>query len=221
MKKTEKNLILLIIVFVSALLTSIIISSNGMIITKIYLADIQLMAPGAVLAYAITFLITDIISQNYGKKEANNAIIYGLIAQIICTGLIFLTPIIFGKWFIGSEVYSVLNSLGWFTLGSLVAYCFSQTWDVFIFHKIKNFIKNKLGEKKYYSQRWIWNNASTMTIQIIDTIIFIGIGFGIGKGMGGYELIGLMIGQYLIKFIIAIADTPFFYFFTRKSKEDK
>ena len=89
MDKMNRNLIILITIFVTALLTANIISSNGMIITNINLGDIKLLAPGAVLAYAITFLITDIIGQNYGKKEANLAIICGLIGQIVCTGLIF------------------------------------------------------------------------------------------------------------------------------------
>lgn len=221
MKKTNNNLMILVVLFVTALLTSNIISSNGMILTNLYLGSIQLLAPAAVLAYAITFLATDIIGQIWGKKEANRAVLYGLLAQIICTGLIFLTPIIFKKWFIGSDVYSAINGLGWFTLGSLIAYIFSQSWDVFIFHKIKDWAKKKFGEKTYNRQRWLWNNASTMTSQIIDTIIFIGIGFGIGLGLRGTALIGLMIGQYCIKFTLALLDTPLFYLFTRERKEKK
>lgn len=219
MKKTERNLILLIVTFVTSLLTANIISSNGMIFTNIYLGSIQLLAPAAVLAYAITFLSTDIISQIWGKKQANFAVLCGLIAQCICTALIYLTPIIFKAWFVGSDTYTALNSLGWFTLGSLVAYCASQTWDVFIFHKIKDWAEKKWGTESYNKWRWLWNNGSTMTSQIIDTVIFIGIGFGIGLGMRGNDLIGLMIGQYCIKFILALLDTPFFYFFTRKRKE--
>lgn len=218
MKKTNNNLMILVVLFITALLTSNIISSNGMIITNIKIGDIQLLAPAAVLAYAITFLATDVIGQVWGKKEANFAVILGLISQIMCTGLIFLTPIIFKKWFIGSEVYTALNSLGWFTLGSLIAYLCSQTWDVYIFHKIKEWAKNKLGEEKYNKQRWLWNNGSTMTSQIIDTVIFIGIGFGIGLEMSGAELIGLMIGQYCVKFCLALLDTPIFYLLTKERK---
>lgn len=216
MKKTNGNLIVLIVVFVTALLTANIISSNGMIYTGIFLGEIQLLAPAAVLAYAITFLSTDIIGQIWGKKEANFAVIMGLIAQVICSGLIWLTPILFNRWFEGSETYTALNSLGWFTCGSLVAYVCSQTWDVFIFHKIKDWAKVKFGEEKYNKQRWLWNNGSTMTSQIIDTVIFIGIGFGIGLGMRGADLFGIMIGQYCIKFCLALLDTPFFYVFTKK-----
>ncbi len=112
-----------------------------------------------------------------------------------------------------------MNSLGWFTAGSLLAYICSQSWDVFIFHKIKDWAKNKFGEDRYNKQRWLWNNGSTMTSQIIDTVIFVSIGFGIGLGIGGNDLIGLMIGQYCIKFVIALLDTPFFYLLTRKRSE--
>lgn len=215
MKKTGKNLIGLIVVFVTSLLTANIISSNGMILTGIYLGSIQLLAPAAVLAYALTFLATDIIGQIWGKKEANFAVLMGFGAQVICSALIYLTPVIFKRWFVGSDTYTALNSLGWFTLGSLVAYGCSQTWDVFVFHKIKDWAKNKFGEEKYNKQRWLWNNGSTMTSQIIDTVIFIGIGFGIGLGMSGTELVGVMIGQYCIKFCLALLDTPFFYLLTR------
>lgn len=218
MKKTEKNLTLLVVLFVTALLTANIISSNGMILTEFYLGNIQLLAPAAVLAYAITFLCTDIISQIWGKKQANFAVICGLIAQCICTALIFLTPIIFKAWFVGSDTYTALNSLGWFTAGSLVAYCASQTWDIYIFHKIKNWAEKKWGTETYNKHRWLWNNGSTMTSQIIDTVIFISIGFGLGLHMSGNELIGLMIGQYCIKFILALLDTPFFYLFTKQRR---
>lgn len=220
MRKNQKNLIILTSLFVTSLLTSNIISSNGMILTNFYLGQIQLLAPAAVLAYALTFLATDVIGQIWGKKEANFAVATGFVAQILCTALIFLTPVIFKPWFVGSDTYTALNSLGWFTAGSLIAYMFSQTWDVFVFHKIKAWAKRIFGEEKYNKQRWIWNNASTMTSQIIDTAIFIGIGFGLGLGMRGTELIGIMMGQYCVKFCLALLDTPVFYLLTRNKKEE-
>lgn len=190
-----------------------------MINTHITIKNITLSTSAGLLAYAITFLMTDIIGQIWGKKEANQAVIYGFIAQIVCTGLIYLTPLIFKPWFIGSDTYNSLNSLGWFTLGSLIAYICSQTWDIFIFHKIKNWASKKFDEKNYNKYRWLWNNGSTLTSQIIDTIIFVGIGFGIGLNISGNNLIGIMIGQYCIKFIIALLDTPLFYLFTKNYKE--
>ena len=73
-------------------------------------------------------------------------------------------------------------------------------------------------------KRQIWNNASTLTSQIIDTAIYISIAFGIGLGWfmqeGGMMLVlGMVIGQYLLKAGLALCDTPFFYLLTRKYQE--
>ena len=54
-------------------------------------------------------------------------------------------------------------------------------------------------------------------------MLFIGISFGIGFGwffdmaMWG-QLGAMMIGQYVLKFILAALDTPIFYLLTRKHK---
>ena len=105
-----------------------------------------------------------------------------------------------------------------FVFGSLVAYLCSQSWDVWISHKIRS---RFCGNPK---RRWIWNNASTLTSQIIDTAIYISIAFGIGLGWfiqeGGMMLVlGMVIGQYLLKAGLALCDTPFFYLLTRKYQE--
>ena len=66
-----------------------------------------------------------------------------------------------------------------FVTGSMIAYYISQTWDVYIFHKIRNRWMKKQGNNK---NRWIWNNMSTATSQMLDTVLFIGVSFGIGFG---------------------------------------
>lgn len=71
-------------------------------------------------------------------------------------------------------------------------------------------------------RRWLWNNGSTITSQIWDTVIYAVISFGFGLGWvhtheGRMQLIGIIIGQYLLKACLALLDTPFFYFFTRNA----
>ena len=106
-----------------------------------------------------------------------------------------------------AEFSSVLMSTFRVVCASMIAYLFSQTWDVFIFHKIR---------EKNTKYKWIRNNASTMTSQIIDTAIFITIAF-----WGTVPSIVVMIfSQYLIKVIYAALDTPFFYLLTRNRKEE-
>ena len=94
-------------------------------------------------------------------------------------------------------------------IASLVGYLASQSWDVWVFHKIRNWYIKKNGSTK--GGKWIWNNVGTMTAQIIDTAIFITIAFyGVVP-----NIFNMIISQYVIKFIFAVMDTPFFYYFTR------
>lgn len=174
---------------------------------------------GAALTYAFTFLATDIISEIYGKHEANLCVKRGLImhlfALILIVGIQLLPT---DNPEIQQAYETLLGQNVWFVTASLIAYWCSQKWDVFIFHKIREkFIHLKNGYKK----RWIWNNVSTISSQIIDTAIYIIIGFGIGCNWLSHvnwfnELCGLFIGQYCIKSILALLDTPIFYFLTNK-----
>lgn len=96
----------------------------------------------------------------------------------------------------------------------------SQTWDVEIFHAIRSgYIIRHGGSTR--GGRWLWNNGSTLTSQIWDTVIYAVISFGIGLGWlaspeGRTQLLGIIIGQYLLKACLALLDTPLFYFFTRR-----
>ena len=115
--------------------------------------------------------------------------------------------------------YIVLSST-LFVIGSLCAYYASQSCDVFLFHKIRDRFVKKHGTIKH--GKWLWNNGSTLTSQIIDTSVYAIISFGIGLGFlwsneGLMNLVGLMIGQYILKACLALLDTPFFYFLTRNS----
>jgi uncharacterized integral membrane protein (TIGR00697 family) len=106
-----------------------------------------------------------------------------------------------------------------FVIASLSAYLVAQTWDVWVFHRIRDHFISKPDGARH---RWIWNNGSTMTSQVFDTLIFIGIAFGLGFGMlfdpvSRVQLLAMMVGQYLCKFILAAIDTPFFYLLTRRS----
>lgn len=217
MKKTNYNLILLSMIFITSLLIANVVTGK-VIDTGIELFGLSITIPGAVLCYAMTFLMTDVIGEIWGKEQANRVVIYGMICQIIATLLIVLTQYLPATDLEVQAAYEkLLGQNIVFVIGSLVAYLCSQTWDVWIFHKIRNKFD---GNPKH---RWIWNNASTMTSQIIDTVIFIGISFGLGFGWFfdpamHSTLFGMMIGQYLVKFVLAAIDTPFFYLLTKKRK---
>lgn len=217
MRKTEKNLLLLYMIFGVSLVIANVVTGK-LIDVPITLFGNHIQLPGAAVCYAITFLMTDVIGEIWGKKEANFCVRWGFICQILATLMILFTQYLPAVDLEMQKSYEALLGQNWvFVIGSLAGYLVSQSWDVWIFHKIRDkfLAKNPEDRKK----RWIWNNLSTMTSQIWDTIIFIGIAFGLGFGWFfdpnmHMVLVSMCIGQYLLKFILAAIDTPIFYLMT-------
>lgn len=202
MRKTNFNLILLNEIFILGLLISNMFGGK-----LIHILDF--LVPGAIVTYPITFLITDIIGEMWGKKEANECVKIGVIIQLGFLILGYISLIIppdRSSILLQDSLKMVINQGFRMTVASIGAFLFSQFIDILIFHKLK--------EKYNGKYKWLRNNISTMTSQFVDTIIFISIAF-----YGVVPNLFLMIaGQYIIKLILAACDTPFFYFFTREKK---
>lgn len=218
MKKTNTNLMLCAMVFAVALVISNVITAKT-IQTGIPLFGSTILVPSAVICYCVTFLMTDVIGEIWGRKEARTVVLGGFACQVLATCLIIIGEITPAADPAMQAAYDMLlgqNAI--FVIASMTAYLLSQSWDVFIFHRIRNHVLSNGGSSR---SRWIWNNASTMTSQLIDTVVFIGIAFGVGFGwlfdgaMIG-QLGAMMVGQYLCKFVLAALDTPFFYLLTRR-----
>lgn len=201
--KNNKKLIYLNSLFIMSLIIANITAGK---IISIF----GLIVPSAVVAYAITFLCTDVIGELYGKEEANGTVKLGFVIQIISMILIFLAillpPARFMKEF-NVSFKMVLGQSFRTIIASLIAYMISQANDVFIFHKLK--------EKTNGKYKWLRNNVSTILSQTIDTSIFITIAFyGVVP-----NLLALVFGQLTIKVILALLDTPFFYLLTRTKEK--
>lgn len=208
MRKTEKNLMLVNAIFLTSLLVANVVSSK---IVSFW----GLTVPAAIVAYPLTFLMTDVIGEIWGKEEANKTVKLGFICQMVSLVLIggaILLPV---APFADNQAQftAILGSSFRVVFASMIGYLVSQSWDVWIFHKVRDAYIKKHGSTK--GGRWIWNNASTMTSQIIDTAIFITIAF-IGVVPNIWTMI---LSQYLVKFVYALLDTPFFYLLTRKRSE--
>lgn len=221
MKKTTTNLMLCAMVFAVALVISNVITAKT-VQTGIPLFGSTILVPSAVICYCVTFLMTDVIGEIWGPKEARTVVLGGFACQVLATCLILIGQVLPAADEAMQGAYTMLlgqNAV--FVLASMTGYLLSQSWDVFVFHKIRNRV---LAGGRSVRSRWIWNNASTMTSQLIDTVVFIGIAFGIGFGwlfdpaMAG-QLGAMMVGQYLCKLALAALDTPVFYFLTRNAPQ--
>ncbi len=160
-----------------------------------------------ILPYPITFLITDIISEIYGKKKAIQVVITGIFASFFSIVLLLVadsmpaienSPI---KDTVFKEVFSMTPLA---VIASMLAYLCAQFVDIKIFHFWKNLTKGKL--------LWLRNNFSTFSSQFIDSSLVIGLlcSFNIIS----WDLFwGLVLSAVIFKILIAIIDTPILYFF--------
>lgn len=203
-KVAPSKLVLLNTIFVTSLVIANVVSAK-----VLQLGPLQV--PGAALCYCITFLCTDIIGEIWGKEEASRTVKYGFICQCMASLLILLTQYLPVAPYAQnvSDAYVTLLGTNWrFFLASMTGYLVSQSWDVWVFHKLKDHDHGK--------RKWLRNNLSTMTSQFLDTIIFIGIAF-----YGVVPNIWVMIiSQYLLKLVLALLDTPIFYLCTRSTSKN-
>ena len=159
-----------------------------------------LTASATVLAYSITFLMTDVISEIWGKRRANIIVVAGFLTIVIGYLLIKLAIV----WPAASfwEDQAAFERLFGVSLriivGGLLAYLASQFHDVWAFHFWKKKTKGK--------HLWLRNNLSTLVSQFIDTTIFATVAF-----YGITPLFPLILGHYTVKVVIAVLDTPFAY----------
>ncbi len=157
------------------------------------------------VAYSSSFLITDILSENYGKKAANASVAIGILTAITwvltTTYLIMFIPN--SDDFISANLDAVFGFVPRISLASVFTYAISQALDISIYHHIWKLCGNS---KKLL---WLRNNVSTLASQLIDTVIFTLLAF-----YGAVEndvLITLIISTYVFKIAIAIIDTPIAY----------
>ena len=198
MKKTGQNLQMLLGIFVVSLIVANIVSAK---IVSFW----GLVIPAAIVAYPLTFLITDVIGEIWGKEMANRAVKIGFICQLISLVLIGLSILLPVAPFADNQAQfvGIMKSSFRVVAASLVAYLLSQSWDVWLVHKLK--------EKCNGKHKWLRNNASTLTSQMIDTAIFITIAFwGVVP-----NILVMILSQYLIKAVYALLDTIPFYLLTK------
>ena len=156
------------------------------------------------IVYCGIFLISDILSENYGKKMAKNTISIGFFSLISTTIIMVLSLKMVPNTFDSSQnsLEQIFGFLPRITLASLSAFLISQTYDVWAYQ----FWREKFPEFKHI---WIRNNFSTLASQFIDGIIFTVIAF-----YGVFEvsyMIKIFITSYILKTIVSIFDTPFVY----------
>jgi len=160
------------------------------------------------LPYPITFLVTDIISEIYGQKRANQVVMSGLIASIFMLLIVTVADLVQATTWspVSNEIFNNVFGLSAAAVfASMLAYLFAQFVDVRLFHFWKKLTKGK--------HLWLRNNASTIFSQFIDTfsVLFLLCYFG---AIEWNKFWILFANGFLFKVFFAAFDTPIFYFFS-------
>ena len=158
-----------------------------------------------ILPYPVTFLITDLISEVYGKKKANQVVTAGIFASLFSLLIIYTADAVPATdWSpIGDELFKkVFGATAIAVIASMLAYLLAQYIDIQLFHFWKKLTKGK--------HLWIRNNFSTFLSQFVDTfsVLFLLCSF---HKIEWDRFGALLLSGFLFKVIVAICDTPFLY----------
>ncbi|MFW5683532.1 MAG: queuosine precursor transporter [Spirochaetota bacterium] len=156
------------------------------------------------IVYASSFLVTDILSENHGRKEANRAVGVGFVALIAMVVLMNMALLFEPDPADTAQPHlvAIFTLLPRITLASLVAYGVSQYHDVWAYHFWKRLLP---GTRRI----WIRNNLSTLASQLIDSVVFSFAAF-LGQ-VPSPVLLEIVVTTYVLKAIVALADTPLVY----------
>lgn len=159
--------------------------------------------------FASSFLATDILSELYGKKDANKGVLVGIITTVLfillSTMWINYVPAE-GDWAM-PFVKQLFANTPRVLIASLIAYAVSEAFDVWLYHKWWTLTEKKFGNKDKYL--WFRNNFSTLLSQLVNIVIF-----NFGAFLGIYslsQLFSITIACYVIYIVTSLLDTPFIY----------
>jgi hypothetical protein len=158
-----------------------------------------------VLLYPLTFLISDLVTEFYGKEAASHMIITAVICSLTVIGLLFISDYCKSTdWSIVDDqtFHKVFNAYGMGTIASIIATFFAQLIDVYIFLYFKQLTNSK--------HLWLRNNLSTIAGQLVDTLLVLLIlcYFSI---IPWEQFSAVFWSSFAFKILVALADTPFCY----------
>lgn len=158
-----------------------------------------------ILPYPLTFLITDTVSEIYGRKKANQVVTIGIFASVFSLLIILVSNQVSAipSSPVQDDMFNqVFGSTGIAVSASMIAYLLAQYIDISIYHFWKKLTKGR--------HLWLRNNFSTMSSQFVDTLAVVGLLCSFGQ-LPWDKFSVLLISGFLFKVIVAVFDTPLLY----------
>ena len=210
--RNERVLLILSGFFIASLVLTNLIAGRFFTL-EIQSLNISWALSSGVIAYPVTFLVTDIISEIYGEKRAKTLVFTGFLVSVFTVIIILISttlPIWEQSPVDGDSYNTVFGLAPGIVFGSMIAYLSAQFIDVKLFEFFR-----KLTNGKHL---WLRNNGSTIISQLIDTSLVVIIALiiypkatGTSTALTWPAALQIIIGQYVFKAMIALVDTPLIY----------
>ena len=191
------------------ILATILANIEVLLLVKAFGVEMTL---GNVL-FASTFLITDVMSENHSRKDANKAVIISTLCSIMFVAMsqmwLLYSPSE-NDW-AGGAIHTIFSSTPRIVCASLAVYLVSQLTDVWLYHKWWDWCRKRFKDEK--KGLWIRNNGSTMISQLLNTFLYTLLAF-----YGTYDfktLVSIFVSSYIIYMCTSLLDTPFAYWCRR------
>lgn len=158
-----------------------------------------------VILYPLTFLLTDLIAEFYGKERANFCVRFAILMNVIVAGIITAMdhlPATVWSTVDASVFHQVFGAYNVAFIGSMLACYVSQATDIFLYLGIRKVTKGK--------HLWLRNNGSTAISLFIDTFIVIGF-MTLFKVLPAGHMWSLIANGYSWKLFFTLCSTPLFY----------
>ena len=203
MKFSDRFYLILAGIFISSLITANLIFQKFFTWSPFGIYTFELSV--GILPYPITFLCTDLISELYGKKKADQVVLAGLISSVFVMGVVLLANAMESTiWSpVNDSVFNqVFGLFGPAVFASMIAYLIAQFIDIRVFHFWKRLTKGK--------HLWLRNNGSTIVSQLVDTssVLFL---LCFSNVIEWQKFWPLLMNGFLFKMLVGLFDTPLFY----------
>ena len=187
----------LIGLYVSFIIFSNIVASK---VAEFNLGFATFYAPAAVIIFSVTFLLTDIVNEKFGRKETHKMILIAFFAQVAVSFFAWLILSLNSApfWNNQQSFEIILGQVPRLIIASWIAFLISENLDAYLFAWFKNKTKGKY--------LWMRNALSSIPSMAVDSIIFVTIAF-----YGTQPILQLIIGLIIIKWLVGIIDIPFMY----------
>lgn len=157
-------------------------------------------APAATLIFSVTFLLTDMVNEKFGRKETERMILIAIVANMAQALFSYMavqaTP---APFYAGQEAFaSIFGQVPRIVIAGLIAFYVSENADAYIFQWFRKLTNGR--------QLWMRNAFSTLPSMLLDSVIFVTLAF-----YGVLPIGPLILGLTLVKWLVGVIDIPFMY----------